>query len=339
MRGRGLRPDTILRTLPGVPAALAIDRLTVRFGAVTAVDDLSLAVDAGEVVALLGHNGAGKTTTVRAANGLAEPAAGGVRVFGLSPAHDGPVLRRRTAVLTDTPGIDDRLTGREALRFAAELYGLPRGEVVGRVGALLTEFGLAERADDRVDGYSRGMRQRLALARALLHRPELLFLDEPTAGLDPAATRQLHDIIRRVSRSEGRTIILCTHNLAEAESLAHRVAVLARGRLLAVGTPAELARHGGAADRVTVEVHPDDLAIAAREGLAAPGAMTTAPNGTLTVEGVARADVPALVARLVAAGVRVYRVAPHEPTLADAYFALQPPEVRAADVLAGDTAS
>ena len=308
-----------------MPPALEIDRLTVRFGAVTAVDDLSLQVAEGEVLALLGHNGAGKTTTVRAANGLAEPASGTVRVLGRAPATEGPDIRRRTAVLTDTPGIDERLTAREALAFAAELYDLPRDGTPARIDALLSEFGLAARADDRVGGFSRGMRQRLALARALLHRPALLFLDEPTTGLDPEATRQLHGIIRRTVREDGRTVVLCTHNLVEAEMLADRVAVMARGRLRALGTPDELARAVRATDRVTVEVHPDDAGAAARVA----GTQAAAP--TLVVD-VAHDAVPDLVARLVGAGVRVYRVSPQRPSLADAYFALQPPDVVATTV-------
>lgn len=311
--------------------ALEIERLTVRFGAVTAVDDLSLRVEEGEVLALLGHNGAGKTTTVRAANGLAEPASGRVRVLGLSPDRDGPGIRRRTAVLTDTPGIDERLTAREALRFAADLYDLPRGDLAALIDARLAEFGLAARADDRVGGFSRGMRQRLALARALLHRPALLFLDEPTTGLDPAATRQLHAIVRRMAREEGRTVVLCTHNLAEAESLADRVAVLARGRLRALGTPAELARQVRATERALVEVHPDDVEAAWR-AVGAPGSAAMAARDTrdpTVVVDAARDEVPRVVERLVRAGVRVYRVTPERPTLADAYFALQPADAAA----------
>jgi ABC-2 type transport system ATP-binding protein len=315
-----------------VSAALEIERLTVRFGDVTAVDDLTLAVAAGEVLALLGHNGAGKTTTVRAANGLAEPAAGRVRVLGLSPVDDGPALRRRTAVLTDAPGLDERLTARETLRFAAEVYDLPRVESRARVDALLEELGLAARADDRTGAFSRGMRQRLSLARALLHRPEVLFLDEPTTGLDPAATRQLHGVIRHLTREEGRTVVLCTHNLDEAESLADRVALLARGRLLALGTPAELERRvAGAAGasraaRLTLEVHADDVAAAlAAVGDLAPHAVADAPSGgAIAIDGLARDEIPSLVARLAGAGVRVYAVTPARATLADAYFALQP---------------
>src|SRR5688500_4711135 len=285
--------------------ALEIDRLTVRFGAVTAVDDLSLQVAEGEVLALLGHNGAGKTTTVRAANGLAEPASGTVRVLGRAPATDGPDIRRRTAVLTDTPGIDERLTAREALAFAAELYELPRGGTPARIDALLAEFGLAARAGDRVGGFSRGMRQRLALARALLHRPALLFLDEPTTGLDPEATRQLHGIIRRTVREDGRTVVLCTHNLVEAEMLADRVAVMARGRLRALGTPAELARGVRATDRVTIEVHGDDAGTAARVvGAGVDTGVGTGADAARFVVDLAHDAVPDLVARLVGAGVR-----------------------------------
>ena len=312
-----------------MPPALEIERLTVRFGAVTAVDDLSLQVAEGEVLALLGHNGAGKTTTVRAANGLAEPASGSVRVLGRVPATDGPEIRRRTAVLTDTPGIDERLTAREALAFAAELYDLPRDGTPARIDALLAELGLAARADDRVGGFSRGMRQRLALARALLHRPALLFLDEPTTGLDPEATRQLHGIIRRIVREDGRTVVLCTHNLFEAESLADRVGIMARGRLRALGTPAELARGIRATDRVTLEVHAADAEAAARVA----GVVSDVTDGVATlVAELARDAVPDLVARLVGAGVRVYRVTPARATLADAYFALQPPDVVATTV-------
>ena len=313
--------------------ALEIDRLTVRFGAVTAVDDLSLQVAEGEVLALLGHNGAGKTTTVRAANGLAEPASGTVRVLGRTPATEGPDIRRRTAVLTDTPGIDERLTAREALAFAAELYDLPRAGTAARIDALLAEFGLTARAGDRVGGFSRGMRQRLALARALLHRPTLLFLDEPTTGLDPEATRQLHGVIRRTVREDGRTVVLCTHNLVEAEMLADRVGVMARGRLRALGTPDELARGVRATDRVTLEVHPDDVDAAARTAGAALAATPGTIRGAATlVVDLAHDAVPALVARLVAADVRVYRVSPQRPSLADAYFALQPPDVVATTV-------
>ncbi|MGD1993184.1 MAG: ABC transporter ATP-binding protein [Anaerolineae bacterium] len=158
----------------------------------------------------LGHNGAGKTTTVRLLNGVLSPNGGSTRVLGLDPVAEGPALRRRTGVLTETPSLDGRLTARENLTIYAELYGVPSDRVTGRVDELLTFFELIDRADERVEGYSKGMRQRLALSRAMLHSPEILFLDEPTSGLDPVSTHRVHEVITHISREEGRTVFLCT---------------------------------------------------------------------------------------------------------------------------------
>jgi ABC-2 type transport system ATP-binding protein len=183
---------------------IVVDGLSRHFGEVVAVDHLELEVYPGEVFGFLGHNGAGKTTTVRLLNGVLAPDGGTVRVLDLDPVDDGPALRRRTGVLTETPSLDERLTGRENLEIYAELYDVLRAKVPGRVSFLLETFELDHRADDKVGGYSRGMKQRLALARALLHEPEILFLDEPTAGLDPVATRRVHDMVTRLSHKEQR---------------------------------------------------------------------------------------------------------------------------------------
>jgi ABC-2 type transport system ATP-binding protein len=305
--------------------ALQLDALTCRFGSVVAVDALSLEVRRGEVFALLGHNGAGKTTTVRAANGVVEPAGGMVRVLGLDPLADGPALRRRTAVLTETASLDERLTARETLAVFAELYSLPRDGIARRVHALLESLDLLPRADDRVAGFSKGMRQRLALARALLHEPDVLFLDEPTSGLDPAATRLLHRLVRRLSREEGRTVVLCTHNLGEAETLCDRVAVLARGRLLACGTPAELSRRLVGRHELRVVVAPGQLDLARAVAERLPGmAVRAADDDTLVVAGGGADGAPALAAALVAAGIALHALVPVRATLADVYFALQP---------------
>jgi ABC-2 type transport system ATP-binding protein len=305
-------------------AAIVTQGLTRRFGDIVAVEELSLTIPQGEVLGFLGHNGAGKTTTVRLLNGVLSPDAGTMRVLGLDPVADGPRLRRRTGVLTETPSLDERLSGRTNLTLYAEMYGVPRAEVAPRVQSLLEAFELAERSDEPVRGYSRGMRQRLALARALLHRPDILFLDEPTAGLDPVATRQVHQLITRLSREEGRTIFLCTHNLNEAQMLCDRVAVLERGRLLALGTPAQLAEQLGFARRVQIQVAPAQCQ-QARSLVAELHGQTesSGEDGTLTVAGVARDETPALVARLVQAGVAIYAVTPQEPSLAAMYFALQ----------------
>jgi ABC-2 type transport system ATP-binding protein len=304
--------------------AIQLEHVLHRYGDTVALRDLSLTVEEGEVFSLLGHNGAGKTTTVRIINGLLAPAAGTVRVFGHSPLTAGAVVRRRTAVLTESPTLDDRLTARETLRAFAEMYDVARADVAPRTEALLTEFGIADRGNDRVGGFSRGMKQRLSLARALVHDPDLLFLDEPTAGLDPAATHQLHRTVRAMARDRGRTVVLCTHNLVEAQALSDRVAVLGGGSLLALGTPAELARRMSPRLEVSVELDPTQLSAATTLITSLDGlTVSTERAGMLRVGGIARERVPELAARLVGAGVSLYRLEPHEPSLTDAYFALQ----------------
>jgi ABC-2 type transport system ATP-binding protein len=302
---------------------IVADGLTRRFGEVLAVDHLTLEVYPGEVFGFLGHNGAGKTTTVRLLNGLLTADDGQVQVLGFQPVTDGPALRRRTGVLTETPSLDERLTGRENLEIYADLYGVPRAEVPPRVEALLESFELADRADEKVSGYSKGMKQRLALARALLHQPELLFLDEPTSGLDPVAARHVHELIVQLSREERHTVFLCTHNLIEAQNLCDRVAVLEHGRLVALGTPHELAQQLGGSQRLEIEIAPEGLAAALGVVKDHLGIVEPAhEDGTITLTGIGREATPGLVAALVGAGVRIYRVAPQEPSLEDVYFAL-----------------
>jgi ABC-2 type transport system ATP-binding protein len=309
------------------PAIIA-EGLTRRFAApsgrapIVALDHLTLEVQTGEVFGFLGHNGAGKTTTIRLLNGVLAPDEGRARVLGLDPAADGPALRRRTGVLTETPSLDERLTGRENLLFYADLYGVDRADVARRVAGLLETFGLSDRADQKAGAYSKGMKQRLALARALLHEPEVLFLDEPTAGLDPVAARQVHELITDLSH-EARTVFICTHNLAEAQSLCRRVAVLEHGRAVASGTPRELARQVGARGRLEIELAPEGLAAALRVLETAPGlTIEVLDGGAISVAGVGRGAIPELIAALVEAGARIYRVSPREPSLEDVYFAL-----------------
>jgi ABC-2 type transport system ATP-binding protein len=313
-----------MMTPNAVPPAIELEHVFHSYGDTVALRDLSLTVQEGEVFSFLGHNGAGKTTTVRIINGLLAPASGTVRVFGKSPLTDGVSIRGRTAVLTESPTLDDRLTARETLRAFAEMYDVASSEVTPRANALLAEFGIADRADDRVGGFSRGMKQRLSLARALVHDPDLLFLDEPTAGLDPSATQQLHQTVREMARNRGRTVVLCTHNLVEAQALSDRVAVLGGGALLALGTPTELARRMAPRLEVSIEIDPaqHDTAMSL---IASLDSMTVSPErlGILRIGGIARDRVPTLASRLVSAGIALYRLEPHEPSLADAYFALQ----------------
>jgi ABC-2 type transport system ATP-binding protein len=278
------------------------------------------------VFGFLGHNGAGKTTTVRMLNGVLAASGGRARVLGLDPAVDGPALRARTGVLTETPSLDERLTGRDNLAIYADMYSVPRDQVNGRVQALLESLDLAERAEEKVSNYSRGMKQRLALARALVHSPQILFLDEPTAALDPVAARHVHQMVAALSGDEGRTVFLCTHNLTEAQKLCDRVVVLAHGRVLALGRPADLARRLG---RHRLEIEAEPLAMAQQVLAAAGLGEVVLSDGKLSFTGTGREEVPALVAALVAAGVRVYQVTPEEPSLEDVYFSLQGEEVAA----------
>lgn len=299
--------------------------LTRRFGAVTALDGLDLAVERGEVVGLLGHNGAGKTTAVRLLNGVLNPSAGTARVLGLDPIRDGVALRRRCGVSTETPSVDERLTARQGLRFFAEVFDVPPERVEGRIDELLAAFDLTGAADQRVGTFSKGMRQRLTLARALLHEPELLFLDEPSSGLDPVAARAVDERILRL-RDDGATVLLCTHNLAQAQALCDRVVVLERGAVVASGAPNALAADLGAGleVRVTFRLAPtlDARAILADlSGVTLLAAVPDTPE-SLRFEASDDAAVASVVRALVRADADVYAVERREPSLEDVYFAL-----------------
>ena len=244
--------------MPGSPSIEAVD-LARRFGEAWALDGLSLDAEPGEVIALLGPNGAGKTTTVRILDGILDPHRGHARVLGLDPRVSGTELRRRTGVLTEAGGLDDRLTLTENLLTHARIRAIPAPEARRCAGELLERFGMSAQADRPAQGLSTGERKRVALARALLHRPEVLFLDEPTSGLDPAATRDVLSLIAGLAGSDGATVVLCTHFLAEAERLCRRVAILETGRLLAFGSPAELAAELWSGLPVGLRGHPEPL--------------------------------------------------------------------------------
>jgi ABC-2 type transport system ATP-binding protein len=212
--------------------------LTRHFGAVRAVENLDLDIPAGEVFGLLGPNGAGKTTTIRLLCGLIEPTAGTAWVAGYQLGKQDMDIRRRVGILTEAPGLYEQLSAERNLTFYATLYEVE--DITGQVERYLRMLGLWERRHDSVGTFSKGMRQKLAIARALLHEPQVLFLDEPTSGLDPEAAHLVRDFIAELRR-EGRTLILCTHNLDEADRLCDRIAVL-RNRLLALDSPAALRR-------------------------------------------------------------------------------------------------
>ncbi|MBT3337691.1 MAG: ABC transporter ATP-binding protein [Anaerolineae bacterium] len=306
-------------------SVIRVEKLTRRFGENIAVNDLSLEVQAGEVFGFLGHNGAGKTTTVRLLNGVLEAHSGSMRVLDLDPLNDGPSLRARTGVLTESASVENRLTARDNLLIYADLFSLPHEKISARVSELLDFFGLSKYADEKMEAFSTGMRQRLALARTLLHDPEVLFLDEPTAGLDPVAANQVNELIANLSEEKGRTVFLCTHNLVEAQKLCDRVAVMEHGKLAAIGTPKDLMQQYVRRLDVDIEVSPEQVDVALNALSSASPLTQGLPrhvNGNLTLTIPSRDVIPALVSLLVKKGIRVYHIAAHQPSLEDVYFAL-----------------
>jgi ABC-2 type transport system ATP-binding protein len=230
--------------------------LTKAYRTVAAVQDLSFTAGAGEVIGLLGPNGAGKTTAIRVLTTILAPTAGSFAVAGIP--HTRPAeIRRRVGVLPESAGYPEQQTGMEFLRYHARLYGHSRASAQSTSAALLRDVGLGERRSSPIATYSRGMRQRLGIARALVNDPAVVFLDEPTLGLDPAGQEQVLRVIERISREHAATVIVSTHLLAEVEEVCSRVLILNRGRLIADGTVAEIARRAAAPRHALLRVSAD----------------------------------------------------------------------------------
>jgi ABC-2 type transport system ATP-binding protein len=296
--------------------------LAKRFRSLTAVHDLSFEVGDGEIFGLLGPNGAGKTTTVRMLSGLIAPSEGTARINGSQLGPDSQRIRAITGILTESPGLHDKLTARQNLGYYARLYGVRGAEARRAVDRYLGVVGLTDAADRRVAGFSKGMRQKVAIARAMLHEPEVIYLDEPTSGLDPSAAKMVRDFVATL-RDAGRSIVVCTHNLDEAERLCDRIGIM-RGTLLRVDTPARLRRQNGTAT-VRVEL------VGARQPASFLDLLAALPyveaaraqDGALFVE-VAdpRGDNPELVRALVDAGARIVHVTEEAATLEQVYLDL-----------------
>ena len=313
---------------------IELHHVTRRFGAVTAVDAVDLHVGDGEVVGLLGHNGAGKTTLIRVINGLLQPDEGRVVVDGLDPVVDGHAVRSRTGVLTEYPALDEHLTVRENLEVYAAINGIRRREAKPAIDLLLGRLGLTAKARESARDLSAGLKQRVALARGLVHGPSIWLLDEPTTNLDPVAAREVRGLIVESARERNRTVLLSTHNLAEAEALCDRVAIMRNGRLLVVGPPRQLRRDLGRVDGAQITTDPDQVGRLAAlvDGQAPPAGGSPAGEATSSqhvrvldggrVEVATATPIPQLVAAVVQAGVAVHAVVPLEPTLEDLYVAL-----------------
>lgn len=225
--------------------AIQTTHLTRDFGTVRAVDQITLEVDSGSLFGFLGPNGSGKTTTIRLLLGLLEPTHGKSSVLGYDSIAQGDLVRQNCGALLEHTGLYERLTAAENLEFYARVFRLSSSERKTRIKELLTNMGLWDRKDETVKSWSRGMKQKLAVARAMLHRPKVLFLDEPTAGLDPVAASAFREDLQNLVRQSGVTVFLTTHNLNEAEKLCDRVGVIREGKLLAIGSPDELRLRNG----------------------------------------------------------------------------------------------
>lgn len=232
----------IFRAPPGTTFlySIVVEDLGRQFGDRWAVKDLNLQIGQGEVFGLLGPNGAGKTTTMRMIATLIGPSTGRAQVCGFDVARDPTEVRRRIGILTESPGLYESLSAQKNLEFYAKLHGLERGHAERQIERYLRLLGLWERRKDVAGTFSKGMKQKLSMVRALLHEPPIIILDEPTSALDPESAKQVRDFVGTL-QGEGRTIILCTHNLAEAQSLCDRVAII-KQTLIKVGTPRELQR-------------------------------------------------------------------------------------------------
>jgi len=273
------RRRTVTELLADAPedAVIVTRRLTKKYGEFTAVDSLDLTIRKGEVFGLLGPNGAGKTTTVLMLLGLTEPTRGVVRVVGLDPTREPLTVKRQVGYLPDNVGFYGGMTGRENLRYTARLNGLRRREADARIDELLAEVRLEDAADNKAETYSRGMRQRLGIADALVKSPSVLILDEPTIAIDPAGVEELLGMLRRLVKEHSLTVLLSSHILGQVQSLCDRVGFYSAGKLVAAGPLAELARGADTAVELEVAVAGSPSAIDA-VALRVPGVTGVVPH-------------------------------------------------------------
>ena len=303
------------------------EELSRHFGSVRAVDSLSLEVPAGIVFGFLGPNGAGKTTTIRLLLGLLEPTSGRASVLGLDTRRESERIRELCGALLEHSGLYERLSAEDNLEFYGRVWRMPAAERQKRARDLLTHLGLWERRHELVGTWSRGMKQKLALARALLHRPRLIFLDEPTSGLDPVGAVAVREDLARLAASEGVTVFLTTHNLAEAEKLCQQVGVIRQGRLLAVGSPDELRTKTGA-PRAQIIGRGFDENVLSLLRARPEVANVQLHDGQLSIELRGEADTAPLVSLLVNAGVQVEEVRKGKASLEEVFLTLMEEEER-----------
>jgi ABC-2 type transport system ATP-binding protein len=308
--------------------------LTRRFGTFTAVSQVSLHVPDGAILALLGPNGAGKTTTIRMLSGLLAPTEGNATVAGYDIRREADAVRACVGLVTDVPGLFEQMKAPAYLDFFGSIYGLSTSERMHRIDELLEFFDLTTHRDEKMAGFSKGMKQKVALARALIHEPAVLFLDEPTSGLDPLAARSVRELIVGFKRSN-RSIILCTHDLDEAERLADQVAIIRQGHIVALDTPSRLRKQ--ATGETTVQIEFVDACplsleeLATIDGVHNPHLREKKATGSLTTVTQSPGSIleyltpqpkitnPQMLSRLITAGAQIVTVTCETRSLEDVY--------------------
>jgi ABC-2 type transport system ATP-binding protein len=305
--------------------AIEVQNLTRDYDGLRAVDHISFSVEAGEIFGFLGPNGAGKTTTIHLLLGLLEPTEGQARVLGFDTLAQGDEVRAHTGALLEHNGVYEQLTAEDNLEYYGRIYRMPAAERQARIQEMLAQMGLWERRKDRAGSWSKGMKQKLALARAMLHQPQLTFLDEPTAGLDVVSANAVREGLESLAKREGVTVFLTTHNMAEAERLCSQVAVIREGKLVAIGTPDELrARAGGPRVEIVGRGFTDKLlgVLRARPEVAA----VEIHNSHLEIDLGEDADSSALVSLAVNEGVHVQEVRRGKASLEEVFLTLMEEE-------------
>ena len=301
--------------------AIKTENLGRDFASIRALDDLSIEVPTGSVFGFLGPNGAGKTTTIRLLLGLLEPTQGRAQVVGFDTVRQADEIRTRSGALLEHNGLYERLSAENNLEFYGRVWRIPASERQARIRELLTNLELWERRKEQVANWSRGMKQKLAMARALFHRPSLLFLDEPTAGLDPSAAARLRDDLEKLVEIEGVTVFLNTHNLAEAERLCQQIGIIRGGKLVANGSPSELRARAG---NPHLEITGKGFTSEAIQELRTRKEVVSAElhNNSLTIQLREAGETAPLVSILVRSGVQVEEVIKAQSSLEEVFLSL-----------------
>ncbi len=304
----------------GLQAAIQVSGLTKSYGELRAVDGISFKVEEHEIFGFLGPNGAGKTTTIKCMVTLTRPTSGNVEVFGADAASRPDTVRRDIGYVPQSLSLVSEITGYENLLISGKLYGVPRTTRRERIREILELMDLEERGDDLVRTYSGGMMRRLEIGAALVHNPRLLILDEPTIGLDPQGRHVIWDLLQQLVEEMGITIFMTTHDMAEADELCRRIAIINRGKIVATGTPGELKKSIGG-DMVVIETPEDPRMVGEFLGKE-PGVQVAAVgNGSLSVVvGDSESSVPVLLVSLSKAGIAVSAISAQKPTLDDVFL-------------------